>query len=72
MKEILDTILDPGSQPADFGALPVPEAYRAVTLHQDEEHMFDGLDPATGTRVSPCTWKRCRSPSSPGVRPSSP
>ena len=43
MKEILDTILDPGSQPGDFAALPLPEAYRAVTLHRDEEHMFDGI-----------------------------
>src|SRR6201994_3378600 len=45
MKEILDAILDPGSEPADFATLPLPEAYRAVTLHRDEEHMFDGLDP---------------------------
>jgi crotonyl-CoA reductase len=43
VKEILDAILDPASQPADFAALPLPEAYRAVTLHRDEEHMFDGL-----------------------------
>src|SRR6266699_1177315 len=43
MQEILDAILDPGSQPGDFAALPVPEAYRAVTLHRDEEHMFGGL-----------------------------
>ncbi len=45
MKEIIDAILEPGSQSGDFAALPVPEAYRAVTLHADEEHMFDGLDP---------------------------
>ena len=44
MKQILDAILDPSSQPADFAAMPLPEAYRAVTLHRDEEHMFDGLD----------------------------
>ena len=44
MKEILDAILDPASQPADFAVLPLPEAYRAVTLHRDEEHMFDGVD----------------------------
>jgi crotonyl-CoA reductase len=43
MKEILDTILDPSSQPADFAAVPLPEAYRAVTLHRDEEHMFDSI-----------------------------
>src|SRR5690348_3769650 len=44
MKEILDAILDPGSRGADFAGLPLPEAYRAVTLHRDEEHMFDGVD----------------------------
>ena len=43
MQEILEAILDPASQPADFAALPLPEAYRAVTLHRDEEHMFDGI-----------------------------
>src|SRR5690242_10077060 len=45
MKQILDAILAPDSQPGDFATLPLPEAYRAVTLHRDEEHMFDGLDP---------------------------
>src|SRR5690242_13338585 len=45
MKQILDAILSPDSQPGDFAALPLPAAYRAVTLHRDEEHMFDGLDP---------------------------
>ena len=45
MKEILETILNPDSQPADLAGLRVPKAYRAVTLHRDEEHMFDGLDP---------------------------
>ena len=44
MKEILDAILSSDSQAADFAALPLPEAYRAVTLHRDEEHMFDGID----------------------------
>ena len=48
MKEILGAILDPARQPADFAALPLPEAYRAVTLHRDEEHMFDGVP--TGDR----------------------
>ena len=43
MKEILDAILDPASQRADFAALPLPKAYRAVTLHRDEERMFDGV-----------------------------
>jgi len=43
MQEILEAILDPASQPADFAVIPLPEAYRAVTLHRDEEHMFDGV-----------------------------
>src|ERR1700735_3029988 len=56
VKEVLATILDPGTQPADFAALPLPEAYRAVTLHRDEEHMFDGVptgdrDPRTSLHV---------------------
>src|SRR6201993_1449336 len=45
MKETLDVILDPGSQPTDFAALPLPESYRAVTLHRGEERMVDGMDP---------------------------
>jgi crotonyl-CoA reductase len=43
VKEILEAILDPSRQPADFAALPLPEAYRAVTLYRDEEQMFDGV-----------------------------
>jgi crotonyl-CoA reductase len=43
VKEILDAILDPANEPADFAGLPVPESYRAVTLHRDEEHLFDGI-----------------------------
>lgn len=45
MQAILDAIGDPGSTAADIAALPLPAAYRAVTLHRDEEHMFDGLEP---------------------------
>jgi crotonyl-CoA reductase len=45
MQAILDAIEDPGRHPAEVAGLPLPEAYRAVTLHRDEEHMFDGLDP---------------------------
>ena len=64
MKEILDAILNSDSQAADFAALPLPEAYRAVTLHRDEEHMFDGIDsrdqgppqvPARGRGAGPRT-----------------
>jgi crotonyl-CoA reductase len=45
MQAILDAIEDPDRHPAEVAGLPLPEAYRAVTLHRDEEHMFDGLDP---------------------------
>ncbi|WP_329568686.1 crotonyl-CoA carboxylase/reductase [Kitasatospora sp. NBC_01266] len=44
MKEILDAILSADSTTADFAALKLPESYRAVTLHKDEEQMFAGLD----------------------------
>lgn len=51
MKEILDAIqsrteTDSGSTvatAADFAALPLPDSYRAVTVHKDEAEMFDGL-----------------------------
>ncbi|MFF7634496.1 crotonyl-CoA carboxylase/reductase [Kitasatospora sp. NPDC008050] len=44
MKEILDAILSADSVAADFAALKLPESYRAVTLHKDEEQMFAGLE----------------------------
>ena len=46
MKHILEAILagDFGSgRAADFAGLALPESYRAVTVHRDEAHMFDGL-----------------------------
>ncbi len=44
MKKILEAVLDPNALSADLAALPLPESYRAVTLHRDDEHMFDGID----------------------------
>lgn len=44
MKDILDAIMSPDSTSADFAALPLPETYRAVTVHKDETDMFAGLD----------------------------
>ncbi|MFE4518759.1 crotonyl-CoA carboxylase/reductase [Kitasatospora sp. NPDC056783] len=44
MQEILDAILSPDTTSADFAAIKLPESYRAVTLHKDEEQMFAGLD----------------------------
>ncbi|MEU5199779.1 crotonyl-CoA carboxylase/reductase, partial [Streptomyces scabiei] len=43
MKEILDAIQSPESTSADFAALPLPESYRAITVHKDETEMFAGL-----------------------------
>ena len=43
MKDILDAILAPDTTAADFAALPLPESYRAITVHRDEVEMFDGL-----------------------------
>ena len=42
MKEILETILGADATPDDYAALPVPEHYRGVTVHQDEVGMFEG------------------------------
>ncbi len=43
MQQILDAILAGDTESADFNSLALPESYRAVTLHKDEETMFDGL-----------------------------
>ena len=43
MKQILDAILAGDTSPEDFAALPMPESYRAVTVHKDEEEMFEGV-----------------------------
>jgi len=43
MQEILDAILSTDATSADFAAIELPESYRAVTLHKDEEQMFAGL-----------------------------
>jgi crotonyl-CoA reductase len=41
MQKILDVIM--AGDLAEMGSLPVPDAYRAVTVHADEVEMFDGL-----------------------------
>src|SRR3954470_6572166 len=43
MKDILEAILAGETQTTDFAALPIPEAYRAITVHKDETEMFAGL-----------------------------
>ena len=42
MQEILAAILAGDTAPTEFGALPVPDDYRAVTVHKDEIAMFEG------------------------------
>ncbi|MFD7528589.1 crotonyl-CoA carboxylase/reductase [Streptomyces sp. NPDC059849] len=43
MREIVDAVLAGDRSERTFGALPVPESYRAVTVHKDEAGMFEGL-----------------------------
>lgn len=42
MQSIIDAITA-GADSAEFAALPLPESYRAVTVHKDEATMFDGM-----------------------------
>jgi crotonyl-CoA reductase len=56
VKEILEAILAGDTSSAAFAALPVPESYRAVTVHKDETAMFEGMpsrekDPRTSLHV---------------------
>jgi crotonyl-CoA reductase len=43
VKEILEAILAGDTSREDFAALPVPDSYTAVTVHQDDVEMFEGL-----------------------------
>jgi crotonyl-CoA reductase len=42
VQQILDAILA-DAPAADIAALPLPESYRAVTVHKDEVDLFDGM-----------------------------
>lgn len=58
MQEILDAILAGDTPREAFAALPVPDTYRAVTVHRDETGLFDGLptrekDPRRSLHVEP-------------------
>ncbi len=46
MQQILDAITAGNTTAEEFAALPVPEAYRAVTVHKDEVDLFDGVPSA--------------------------
>ncbi len=43
MKEILEAILAGDGTVETFAALPVPAEYTAVTVHRDEQEMFQGM-----------------------------
>jgi crotonyl-CoA reductase len=44
MKSIRDAILSGDRSEATYSALPIPESYRAVTVHKDEVDMFEGVE----------------------------
>jgi crotonyl-CoA reductase len=44
VQKILDAIVN--GELAEMGSLPVPESYRAMTVHADETEMFDGVEHA--------------------------
>ena len=44
MQQIRDAILAGDTSDEEFASLAVPETYRAVTVHQDEVDMFEGLE----------------------------
>ncbi len=52
MQEILAAILAGDTAPTEFGALPVPDDYRAVTVHKDEIAMFEGRPPDSASPAS--------------------
>ncbi len=43
MQHVLDAILAGDTPPETFARLPIPESYRAVTVHKDEVDMFEGI-----------------------------
>ena len=44
MQDIRDAIMAGDTSSEEFAAMEIPEAYRAITLHKDEEEMFAGMD----------------------------
>jgi len=43
VQQLIDAITSGEATPEDFAALPVPETYRAITVHEDEVDMFEGV-----------------------------
>jgi crotonyl-CoA reductase len=44
VKDILEAILAGGETGRELAALAVPESYRAITVHRDDEGMFEGRE----------------------------
>ena len=57
VKQILDTILSGTATTADFAALEIPESYRGITVHKDEQEMFAGK---TTWENIVCSCIKCR------------
>ncbi len=72
VKDILAAIQSPDSTSEDFAALPLPESYRAITVHKDETEMFAGLETRDKDPASRSIWTTCRCPSWAPARPWSP
>jgi crotonyl-CoA reductase len=43
MQHVVDAIMAGDTTPQAFAELPIPESYRAVTVHKDEVDMFEGM-----------------------------
>jgi crotonyl-CoA reductase len=43
VQEIIDAIMSGQATAGDIAALPLPESYRAMTVHEDEVDMFEGV-----------------------------
>ena len=44
MQDIRDAILDGGTSAEEFANIAIPDTYRAVTIHKDEQEMFAGME----------------------------
>ena len=58
MQKILDAILSGDAASGDFATLEIPDHYTAVTLHKDEQTMFEGIpskekDPRKSLHIEP-------------------
>jgi len=43
VQQLIDAITSGSATPEDIAAIPVPPSYRAITVHEDEVDMFEGV-----------------------------